>query len=460
MTSETFKKLNKKNGLPDKPGVYFFLKNKKILYIGKATSLRDRTKSYFGKDLINTRGPLILDMVFKSDNIKWKVTDSVLEAIILEANLIKKHQPYYNTKEKDDKSFNYVCITRETLPKVIIVRGKELQKQQNFLHSSLPRVRGGSHVSKNFAVSFAKVFGPYTSGPQLREAIKIIRKIFPFLDEKSKNYLEFYKQINLVPDLKDKKLYLQNIKNLQLFFEGKKKKTLKNLEKEMKEYAKKREFEKAGEIKRQIFALKHINDVALLKNSTSSDFSSAHPSRSTEWDLTERKIGRSSIQNFPFLATRIEAYDIAHMGGKNMVGVMIVLENGEVEKSEYRKFKIKTQNNTNDTGALAEVLERRLAHKEWVFPNLIVVDGGVAQINVTKNILKKMGINIPVVSVVKDERHKPKAILLSPRSDLKGAQGPTFVKKYKKEILLANSEAHRFAINYHKNMRNKNFLKY
>src|ERR1035437_10129270 len=220
----------KKNKLPDKPGVYFFKHKRQILYIGKATSLRDRTKSYLGKNLIETRGPLIVDMVFKASKMEWQETDSVLEAIILEANLIKKHQPYYNTKEKDDKSFNYVYITKEKLPRVIVVRGS------NVKHSV-----------------FNKIFGPYTNSPQLREAMKIIRRIFPFLDDKSKNYMEFYKQINLVPDLDDRKLYMKNIK------------------KEMKNYAKNREFEKAGEIKRQIFALQHINDVALIK-------SSPHPS--------------------------------------------------------------------------------------------------------------------------------------------------------------------------------------
>src|SRR3989338_6324858 len=123
MKLKSFKKIK----LPDKSGVYFFKKGKNILYIGKATSLRDRIKSYFSKDLINTRGPLILDMVFKADNIKWKVSQSVLEALILEANLIKKHQLYYNTREKDDKSFNYVVITTEKLPKVVIVRGSNIK---------------------------------------------------------------------------------------------------------------------------------------------------------------------------------------------------------------------------------------------------------------------------------------------------------------------------------------------
>src|SRR3989344_9325582 len=238
MEHKNLKKLN----MPDKPGVYFFVKDDKILYIGKATSLRGRVRSYFSKDLIATRGPVIVDMVFKSSKIDWQATDSVLEALILEANLIKKHQPKYNTKEKDDKSFNYVVITKEKLPKVIIVRGRALEKYKGI------------------------AFGPYTSGPQLREAMKIIRRIFPYLDEKSKNYLEFYRQINLAPDLGDRKLYINNIRNIKLFFAGKKKEIIKNLKKEMKEYAKNHQFEKAGEIKRQLFALQHINDVALLKN--------------------------------------------------------------------------------------------------------------------------------------------------------------------------------------------------
>ena len=119
----------KKTNLPDKPGVYFFTKGKEILYIGKATSLKERVKSYFGKDLIETRGSVLVDMVFKAEQIKYKVTDSVLEALILEANLIKKHQPNFNTKEKSDKSFNFVCITKEDLPELLVLRGQNIKNK-------------------------------------------------------------------------------------------------------------------------------------------------------------------------------------------------------------------------------------------------------------------------------------------------------------------------------------------
>lgn len=389
----------KKLKIPSKPGVYFWKKGRDILYIGKATELKSRVKSYFGKDLIETRGPVILDMVFKSDNIKWLETDSVLEALILEADLIKRYQPKYNTKEKSDKSFNYVCVTREILPKVVIKRGKDLDVK-----------------------SFSAVYGPYPHGAQLKEALKIIRRIFPFLDDKSKNYEEFYRQINLVPDLEDTKMYKENIKNINLFFQGKKKKILQNLKKDMASYAKSREFEKASEIKRQIFALQHINDVSLLRSD------------------------RNTYQTSVF---RIEAYDVAHMSGKNMVGVMTVVENGNAVKSEYKKFKIRTQAGANDTGALSEILERRFNHPEWRTPDLVVVDGGVAQMNVAKKTIEKSGFDLNVVSVLKDERHRPKSVLGS----------RVLALQHQGAILLANSEAHRFAIAYHKDMRNKNFLK-
>ena len=138
---------------------------------------------------------------------------------------------------------------------------------------------------------------------------------------------------------------------------------------------------------------------------------------------------------------------MAHLSGTNTVGVMTVIENGEVNKNEYRKFKI-NKSMQNDIAGLQEILERRLAHKEWTYPQIIVVDGGKAQIKIAREILQKNDLKIPVVSVVKDEHHKAKAIM----------GDKIFSKKYSDDILLANSEAHRFAISYHKNLRNKALL--
>lgn len=402
----------KKLKLPDTPGVYFFRKGKSILYIGKATSLCDRTKSYFAKDLIETRGSHIVDMVFKSDSVTYEQTDSVLEALILEANLIKRHQPYYNTKEKDDKSWNYVCITDELLPKVIAIRGKEI----DFENLSA------------LGFKLRDTFGPYTNGSQLRESLKIIRRIFPFIDASSakRDNYEFYRQLGLTPDVSDidKMIaYKRSLRNLKLFFEGKKKTIIKELESDMKKLAKEERFEEASSIRSQLFALGHINDIALLK---------------------DESLKLKVKSNF-----RIEAYDIAHMSGKNMVGVMTVVQDGEVNKKEYRTFNIKGQIGADDTRALEEILSRRFRHTEWGMPDIVVADGGEAQLRVAKQVLKRYQIEIPVVSVVKDERHKPKDIL----------GDEVMAKKYKKEILLVNSEAHRFSITLHKKKRNKDFLK-
>ncbi len=423
--------------LPDEPGVYLFKKDKKILYIGKATSLKDRVKSYFASDLIATRGPLIVDMIFQTDNIEFIETDSVLEALILESNLIKKYQPRYNTKEKDDKSYNYVVITKEDFPRVLIERGRVLEQI----------------ISSKFLIN--EKFGPFTNGTQLKEAVKIIRKIFPFRDKCliGQNRPCFNYQIGLCPGTCigaiSKKDYAKNIKNISLFFEGKKISIIKNLEKEMKIFARKQEFEKANGIKKTIFTLNHIQDVALIKEENIDHEKSA--------DLMA---GEKNEKTF-----RVEAYDVAHISGTNTVGVMIVVENGTVNKNEYRKFSARGgsayggktvlgNSKPNDIGALEEILRRRFNHPEWNFPDIVVVDGSTAQKNIAEKVLKGLdlpvqaGIEVAVVAVTKDEKHRPKMIV--GRED--------FIHKYESEILLANSEAHRFAIKYHRELRNRKFM--
>lgn len=412
MKSQDVKKLN----MPDTPGVYFWKKGKEVLYVGKATSLRDRVRSYFAPDLIDTRGPGILDMVTQTDTIEWQETGSVLEALILEANLIKKLQPKYNVKEKDNKSFYQVIITDELLPRVIAVRTRDLKVME--LTGRISRI--------NFDGKIKYSFGPFPSGSVLRDALKIIRKIFPFIDNVSakKDNQEFYKQLGLFPQ-GARAEYLKNITNIKLFFEGKKTKVLKSLEQEMKKHAKKQEFELAEIAKRKIAALNHINDVSLIRD-----------------ENLEIKQGQA---NGSF---RIEAYDIAHLSGKNTVGVMTVVTNGVVDKSQYRKFIIKSGRGNDDYGNLAELLNRRFGHPEWGMPDLVVIDGGIGQYNATMTTLQGLAIQVPIVSVIKDDRHKPK-----------GFHGQeSWIKKHKKSILLANSESHRFAIGFHTQQRTRDFL--
>ncbi len=404
----------KRNNLPDSPGIYIF-KNREgnILYIGRATSLKDRVKSYFSNDLVATRGQLLVDMVGQASVIEHTETDSILEAIILESNLIKEHQPYFNTKEKDNKSWNYVVITEEEFPRVIIVRGRKLEMVTEELR--------GFEIKAQF--------GPYTETSLLREALRIIRKIFPFRDVKAIiPYQEsFYRSIGLSPAIDSPEAkcdYQKTIRNLTLFFQGKKHELVRTLEREMKEYAKEQKFEKAEEIKHTLYALIHIEDIALIKNE----------------------------ENRTHAGVRIEAYDIAHMSGKDTVGVMtVVYADGseiELEKNEYRKFKISKDAN-DDVGGLREILTRRFAHPEWAFPGLIVVDGALAQKNAAEVVLRELGLDIPVVGVVKDKSHKADHIL----------GNEPIILKYKMAIIKANAEAHRFGIAYHKNLRMRNFLK-
>lgn len=399
----------KKIDIPQKPGVYFWKQGSDILYIGKATNLKNRTNSYLQKNLMDKRGPLIAKMIDISDSLAWRETDSVLEALILETHLIKKHKPTYNSKEKDNKSHNYVVITHENPARVYTVRGRMLQTMEN----------------KNL---IAKSFGPFPQGILLREALRIIKKIFPFLGKKKKTKYgdEFYRQIGQLPNTKnnfDLEEYKKNIEYIALLFSGKKQSIIKRLKSEMKKYAADENFEVAVRLRNQISALVHIRDIALMKHNFETSY------------YTEQ--------------FRIEAYDIAHLAGESMVGVMVVHNGISLEPENYRLFNIKSVSIANDSAALRETLERRLRHTEWPQADMIVVDGGMIQKRAMESVLRKYNIKIPVVALVKDPRHKAKGMF--GRKEL--------LVKYKKQILEINAESHRFAINAHKKQRRKKFLK-
>lgn len=409
MTKEELKQLD----IPDESGIYMFHgKNKKILYVGKAAVLKDRVKSYFSKDLAETRSPAIVKMVEEAVTLTWRTTESVLEALILEANEIKRLQPPYNSVSKDNKSFNYLVITKEAYPRVVVVRGRELF--QNWNDADIKRL-----------------FGPFPQGLSLQEAVKIVRKIFPFRDSKCTPCGEgknrsckacFNRQIGLCPGCCTgeitKEEYAQTIRHITELFSGNFKGLKRQLIREMREAARAQEYEKAERLRRQCDALSHIKDVSLIKK--------------------ERVSAGGGV--------RVEAYDVAHTAGAETVGVMTVVDNGEAYKAAYRKFKIGTVTN-DDVGALTEMLERRLKHEEWPLPRVFAVDGGTGQMRAAEKILKKYGIEIPVVGVVKNEFHRPERLI----GDKKA------IDAYERDILLANDEAHAFAINWHR-MRLKKSL--
>ena len=442
------------------PGVYIFYakgvsasggKNKagEVVYIGKATSLKDRVGSYFLTDAnlpastrgdrLSTRGGRIVYestnlrinkrpiemMIGEVANIEIRKAETVLEAYILEQELIKKFQPKYNVDGKDDKSFCYVAITKEDFPRILIFRGRE----------------------KKFLFPTKKTYGPYTSKKQIEIALKILRKIFPYHNKKEnseKGCLDF--QLGLCPGpyagAISKKDYQKNIRGIKMILEGKKKNLLAKLKKEMAQYSKKEEFEKAGEVRNKIFALQHIRDIALISDKP-------HPDPLL---MKERE------------TLRIEGYDISNISGKFNVGSMVVFDNayGEIgpNKSQYRKFKIKTVDGADDVGAMREVLMRRLENswpastrgddrsstRGWPLPNLILLDGGAGHLNMARSVLRIYRLDIPILAVAKGPKRK--------KLDLRNfGNVPNLPNNVIEQV---RNEAHRFSVIYHRKLRSKN----
>ncbi len=389
--------------LPDAPGVYIFSKGRTVVYVGKATSLRSRVRSYFDPLLPIKRSPLVAKVIDEATSIRTITTDSVLEALLLEASKIKEYSPVGNTDAKDDKSYNYVVITNEAVPRLLVVRGRSLNV------SIAPGL-------------IDEQFGPFVQGGALKEALKIIRKIFPYYDttypingtysKQQLKTLTFNQSIGVYPRTDELAQYKKHISYIKLLFAGKKSHILKSLEKSLAHAVKELRFEDASVIKRQLFALTHIQETSLI----GSEYRDA------------------GATNF-----RIEAYDTAHMRGAAARGVMVVVDSGESVKSEYRVFSIEGANG-DDHRALAEIMERRFAHPEWPRPQLIVIDGGAQHFATATKTLKKLGLAIEHVAVVKDERHRPREIL--------GKRAT--IDAHKTSILLANTEAHRFSLNRHR----------
>ena len=280
-------------------------------------------------------------------------------------------------------------------------------------------------IQKKSDISYQ--FGPFANNNILKEVLKITRKIFPFRDKcrvynkDKKTKPCFNWELGLCPGICGNKMnqkeYKKTIKEIVMFFEGKKERLIEKLFKEMHNHAKKKEFEDAQKIKTKIYLLEHINDITLIK----------------------KQIVEGARSFF-----RIEGYDVSHTFGKNAVGVMVVFEDGIFKKKDYRVFNIKASSAGDDISSMKEILKRRLKHTEWQLPNLIVVDGGKTHIKITKDVVKKEGYSIPAVSVVKDIKHNAREIL-----------GSKLFGDLEDNILSVNVESHRFSLASHKKKSRK-----
>ncbi len=537
--------------LPKKPGVYIMHdEDDNIIYVGKAVILRNRVRSYFRESTKKTEK--IAQMVSKIDWFEYVVTDSELEALVLENNLIKEHQPKYNTMLKDDKTYPYIKVTlQETYPRILVTR--QVKKDN------------------------ARYFGPYTSAASVRETVDLLRKLYKI--RTCRNLKEgscLYYHIGQCDAPCEKKIsgeeYGENVKKALQFLNGDYKPLLSALKDQMLEASENMEFEKAAELRdrlqavqqiaqkqkitdlagddkdiialasdeqsvivqvffvregkilgREHFYMKHTEDEKaedILKSFIMQYYanspqipkelivSSAVTDQELleDWlrDLKKSKVAittpvkgkkeklvelaeknakivlqqdiekiknakrkkESALHELETLLKldpidRIEAYDISNISGFNAVGSMVVFEDGNRKKNDYRKFKIRSVEGPDDYASMREVLTRRFSHglkereegKEGgfvKFPDLIMMDGGKGQVNIATSVLEELGLNIPVCGMVKDDRHRTRGLYFQNEEIAIDTRGEGF-----KLITRIQDEAHRFAITFHRSLRGK-----
>jgi excinuclease ABC subunit C len=425
--------------IPSSSGCYFYYNRVgKIIYVGKAVNLKSRVLSYWLKSANHSSAKQ--KMLAEIIKISWEETDSEIEALLLEANLIKKHQPYYNIMLRDDKRHVYIKIsTEDEIPGVFITRTID---------------------------KAGKYFGPFIKSESVKQVLKIIRKIWPYCTmRKTGDKPCFFYQISrctgVCGQMISVKEYQQKIiRPITLFLEGKKQAIVQELSNEQKAQEKVGNLAEAGKI---AFYLKHMDNV--LKSSNILSLADKYVA-----DVIEL----AKLLSLPKIPRRIEGYDISNIFGQDAVGSMVVFIEGEAEKSSYRKFKIKDEvNYKGDTDMLRQVLERRFARAanvpnskfqipnskkidQWPLPDLIVIDGGRGQLNVASKILHDYNLNIPVLAISKGDG------LRSSRAHDKlffpGQSEPLELPLASPALHLikrVRDEAHRFAIGYHRVLRKK-----
>ncbi len=405
--------------LPKTAGVYlFYKKNTTPIYIGKAVNIKSRVKNHFQQ-------PSYRDNLFikKVETIGFIETDSEIEALVLEANLIKKNQPKFNVVWRADKNYFYVAISKGEKSVVYITHQKKDSKT-NYI-------------------------GPFVEGAALKKTLKYLRRIFPYyITSKHPKNACTWCHLGLCPgpnpNLQE---YKKNIKKLMLILQGKRKTVLYSLKREMQTLSKMNKFEEAGKIRDRINALQQV----MLHTKVIENSRIEHDG----WGKTQRML--QSMLNVKKIISRVECYDISNIQGKYATGSMVVFTDGAPDKSQYKKFKINMKNEPNDVAMLKEVLTRRLAHPGWKYPEVMLIDGGIAQLNVAIK-AKNLGLGsvqnkkIKIISIAKGRREL----------FIENKKNPVPLKNLPQEIynliLHLDDEAHRFAITYHKKLRKKALL--
>jgi len=437
-------KLEKKlKELPTSPGVYFHKDaSGKIIYVGKAAVLRNRVRQYFQKS--RNRDPKTEALVAEIADTDWMVVESEMEALFLEAEMIRRYMPQYNILLRDDKSMTYIRIDYD---------------------SDYPTVS----TTRRPLDDGARYFGPYLSTMSVRQALKLLRRIFPYATKRTPNQKRatLYYHLKLDPGLEEGKTSLEdyraNLRKLIAVIQGKRTSVLKEIERDMKQAAKAADFEQAAKLRNQLFALQNLNKQVIFSDKEFLDISKDH--------ALNELVDLLTLSSFP---KRIEGYDISHMQGTDVVASMVVFTNGVSNKGEYRKFKTK-KNHNNDFYNMNETLKRRLSEKNvkaWGKPSLVLIDGGKGQLDAAIQARDEQNCEkIPLIGLAKREEQ---IVIAKNRSNVR--LNTDYLHKLggfmteSDDFILVNvphntnlvkllqrirDESHRFAVSYHSVLKGK-----
>ena len=414
--------------LPSAPGVYFH-KNQKgeVIYVGKAAVLKNRVRQYFQNTEKDSKTEALVAEIFDTD---WIVVETEMDALFLESEMIKRYMPQWNILLRDDKTVSYVRID---------------------MNNPVPFVS----TTRNPLDDGATYIGPFYAKNTILKALRILRKIFPFYDKPYDGKKTLNSDLGLTPGIEigktTPKEYKKSLRFLIRYLNGDREKLILDLEKQMKSAAALGDFEEAAKLRDEYFGLKGLKRKIVFSDKEFLDLSS-------DQALLELK----QLLGLKEPPRQIEGYDISHISGTNTVASMVVFQNGVSDRTAYRKFKIRSSKN-DDTASMYEVIFRRLKHKEWAFPDLIILDGAIPQLGAVINLLES--VHIPVIGRNKSGDHTRNADVnvIIPVQNTDGSYEYRS-RFYSNESHLAkliariDEESHRFAITYHRQLRSKQLL--
>ncbi len=406
--------------LPTKPGVYIYRNLAgEIIYVGKAINLKKRVSQYFQRD--DALGPKTARLVSQINSIETKTVDSEIEALVLEARLIKKHRPKYNSLLKDDKSYLYITISHDHLPVISTARVTNLPPKSD-------------------------IYGPFPNGSAVKYLLKTIRHVFPYLSKKHSSSSCLYCHLHLCPGPDpDIKVYRQNIGKIKKILNGHFKLLQRQLHREIKLFTASENFELAITARDQLQALNYIV-------SGWHHLSNFFGQVNLPEDRANHAVNQLSLVLKINPIRRIECFDISQLGSHFFVGSMTVWQDGHLDSGQYRKFRIRTKFTPDDQYMIREVVYRRLKHPEWGTPDLIVVDGGKPQISAV-SIIDNLPPTIKIIGLAK----KFETIVYKKNTNFFEINLPDNSSALNLLKSLRN-EAHRFANNYRRQLISRKLL--